>query len=300
MIMACLCAICTIQAQEVSGIFDLNGRSLDSGRLAKPIYNVHAEGRVVVTIMVNPAGQVISTSINKRTNTVNPDLRKAAEDAARESRFNTISGKNNQTGTITYYFRLSHSVRSKPYVDSHLESLIKKYIMTNFKKTLKEDNKVTEFMGIPVDGSKNEIKDKLINKGFVYNELKDIFEGEFNGEQVFVFIQTYKDKVWRIIVFDKEETQNKTDIIIRYNKLINQFSINEKYIQPINKNKPIPEGEPLGYKILTGKFYNAKFFQKPERDMSNRLVWFTINYDSGYKIAIFYENLNNRANGEDL
>lgn len=71
MIMACLCAICTIQAQEVSGIFDLNGRSLDSGRLAKPIYNVHAEGRVVVTIMVNPAGQVISTSINKRTNTVN-------------------------------------------------------------------------------------------------------------------------------------------------------------------------------------------------------------------------------------
>jgi TonB family protein len=88
------------------GTFDLNGRSLGSGGLPRPIYNVQEEGRVVVTITVNPAGQVIHTSINKRTNTANAALRKAAEDAARKARFNAVNGVNNQTGTITYYFKL--------------------------------------------------------------------------------------------------------------------------------------------------------------------------------------------------
>ena len=88
------------------GTFDLNGRSLGSGGLPRPVYNVQEEGRVVVTITVNPAGQVIHTSINKRTNTANAALRKAAEDAARKARFNAVTGVNNQTGTITYYFKL--------------------------------------------------------------------------------------------------------------------------------------------------------------------------------------------------
>ena len=88
------------------GTFDLNGRSLGPGGLPRPVYNVQDEGRVVVTITVNPAGQVIGTSINKRTNTVNASLRKAAEDAAKKARFNSVDGVNNQTGTITYYFKL--------------------------------------------------------------------------------------------------------------------------------------------------------------------------------------------------
>ena len=88
------------------GSWDLNGRSLGSGGLPRPIYNVQEEGRVVVTITVNTAGQVIHTSINKRTNTANAALRKAAEDAARKARFNAVNGVNNQTGTITYYFKL--------------------------------------------------------------------------------------------------------------------------------------------------------------------------------------------------
>ena len=88
------------------GSWDLNGRSLSPGGLPMPIYNVQEEGRVVVTITVNPAGQVIHTNINKRTNTANAALRKAAEDAAKKARFNTVSGVNNQTGTITYYFKL--------------------------------------------------------------------------------------------------------------------------------------------------------------------------------------------------
>ncbi len=88
------------------GSWDLNGRSLGPEGLPRPVYNVQEEGRVVVTITVNPAGQVIHTSINKRTNTASAALRKAAEDAARKAQFNAVSGVNNQTGTITYYFKL--------------------------------------------------------------------------------------------------------------------------------------------------------------------------------------------------
>ena len=73
------------------GTFDLGGRSLGTGSL---------------NITVNPAGQVISTGINPQTNTVSSALRKAAEDAAKKARFNTVDGVTNQTGTITYYFNL--------------------------------------------------------------------------------------------------------------------------------------------------------------------------------------------------
>lgn len=90
----------------VQGTFDLNGRSISGDGLPRPVNTVQEEGRVVVTITVNPAGQVIATSINLRTNTSNPALRKAAEDAAKRARFNAINGVDNQTGTITYYFKL--------------------------------------------------------------------------------------------------------------------------------------------------------------------------------------------------
>lgn len=88
------------------GTFNLGGRSIGEGGLPRPAYNVQEEGRVVVSITVNPAGQVIATSINRQTNTVNATLRKAAEDAAKKARFNSVDGVNNQTGTITYYFNL--------------------------------------------------------------------------------------------------------------------------------------------------------------------------------------------------
>lgn len=90
----------------VQGTFDLNGRSITGDGLPTPVNTVQAEGRVVVTITVNPAGQVIATSINLRTNTSNSALRKAAEDAAKRARFNNIDAIDNQTGTITYYFKL--------------------------------------------------------------------------------------------------------------------------------------------------------------------------------------------------
>ena len=88
------------------GEWSLNGRSLGSGGLPKPIYNVQEEGVVVIEIVVNPSGTVVRTKVTKGTNTMNKDLRDAAEKAAIKARFNAVGGVNNQTGTITYYFKL--------------------------------------------------------------------------------------------------------------------------------------------------------------------------------------------------
>ena len=87
------------------GTWDLGGRDM-VGELPRPTYNIQEEGRVVVTIIVDPEGNVIDTRINNRTNTTNLQLRNAAEQAARKTKFNAIGGENNQTGTITYYFKL--------------------------------------------------------------------------------------------------------------------------------------------------------------------------------------------------
>ena len=87
------------------GQWDLDGR--DIGDFVRPAYNgIQEEGRVVVTITVDPDGKVIETRINNRTNTTNLQLRNAALEAARRTTFNAIGGENNQTGTIIYYFKL--------------------------------------------------------------------------------------------------------------------------------------------------------------------------------------------------
>ena len=89
------------------GSWDLAGRALaGDGKLPLPAYNVQEEGRVVVTITVDPDGNVINTRIHPRTNTTAQALRTAAINAAKRARFNIISGVNNQEGTITYYFKL--------------------------------------------------------------------------------------------------------------------------------------------------------------------------------------------------
>jgi TonB family protein len=90
------------------GSFSLSGRSLGKGGLPNPVYNVQDEGKVMVNITVNPAGQVVSASLNlKGTTTSNAALRKAAIDAAKKARFNEVEGTTNQTGTITYIFNLN-------------------------------------------------------------------------------------------------------------------------------------------------------------------------------------------------
>ena len=159
---------------------------------------------------------------------------------------------------------------------------------------------VTKFLGIPVDGSKSSMIQKLKNKGFVYDPSADYLEGEFNGRRVNVYVVTNNNKVCRIMVCDKN-TYDEGQIKIRYNTLCRQFANNQKYV-PISAEE-LSERENISYEMTVNKKeYQATYVQLPaDDDLTKRLVWFTILERYGkYYIAIFYDNEFNRAQGEDL
>ena len=160
------------------------------------------------------------------------------------------------------------------------------------------NSNVLKFMGIPVDGSKTEVIQKLKEKGFKYDSINDCLTGQFNGMDSHIFISTNKNKVDRITVCNANTT-DETNIRIAYNNLLQQFNSNSKYIT-IEENKPISEDEDISYGITVHKKrYEADFYLKD--NTTQGMVWFMILRSFGqYSIAIFYENLNNRPNGEDL
>lgn len=85
--------------------WSLSGRKIIS-QLAMPRYNVQEEGRVVINIVVDKNGKVISADVGRGTNTDSPALRRAAKEAALKAKFNAIDTDKNQAGTITYNFHL--------------------------------------------------------------------------------------------------------------------------------------------------------------------------------------------------
>ncbi|MBR1769961.1 MAG: hypothetical protein IJ748_05840 [Bacteroidales bacterium] len=181
---------------------------------------------------------------------------------------------------------------------------------------------VTKFLGIPIDGTKSAFEQKLKNKGFVYNASIEGYEGKFNGSNVYVGVATNKNKVYRVMVLDANPS-NKTDIRIRFNKLCSQFLANEKYV-PINDigDYEIEDNEDISYNItVKNQRYEADFFQLSDEDLKfikdneigvytdsvynrikHRSVWFMIKEDAynKYYIYMFYDNLLNAPNGEDL
>jgi TonB family protein len=89
------------------GSFSLSGRTLGAGGLPRPAYSVQDEGKIVINITVNPQGNVIVAEIGKGTNITNQTMRNSAMEAARKAKFNAITGNNNQSGTITYNYKLN-------------------------------------------------------------------------------------------------------------------------------------------------------------------------------------------------
>ena len=213
-----------------------------------------------------------------------------------------------------------------------------------------QNKDVTKFLGIPVDGTKLEMINKLKAKGFKISPYnKDVLTGEFNGYDVNVHVVTRKRKVWRILVCDAN-TVNEADIRIRFNNLCYQFDKNEKYttmsLPGDTINYIINENENISYNMnIKNKRYEAAYYQKPEQMdtvainnilknklyskyteeqiknpteemkveifresliamlevVSKKSVWFTISEFQGkYYISMFYDNVYNQANGEDL
>jgi TonB family protein len=89
------------------GGFDLSGRTLGAGGLPRPSYSGQEEGKIVISIIVNPQGNVLSAEIGRGTNITNNVMRNSALDAARKAKFNTVERNENQSGTITYNYKLN-------------------------------------------------------------------------------------------------------------------------------------------------------------------------------------------------
>lgn len=89
-----------------NGTFSLNGRGLaGNGRLPIPDYTMQVEGKIVIEITVDPKGNVIATSIGRGTNIDNASMRRSALNAAKRAKFTSIKGANNQSGSITYFYK---------------------------------------------------------------------------------------------------------------------------------------------------------------------------------------------------
>ena len=197
---------------------------------------------------------------------------------------------------------------------------------------------VTKFLGIPVDGSKSEMIQKLKAKGYTSSPLdKDVLVGEFNGADVNIHVVTNNNKVYRIMICDVNNIDERA-IQIRFNRLCEQFVNNSKYSSLPLEEYMIPDDEDISYEITVHKKrYEAVFYQKTDETfmakqieaafpqytkeqlanpseelraeivnfvtqyISKKAVWFMINERLGkYCITIYYDNEYNNANGEDL
>ena len=192
---------------------------------------------------------------------------------------------------------------------------------------------VTKFLGIPVDGSKSEMIQKLKAKGYTSSPLdKDVLVGEFNGADVNIHVVTNNNKVYRIMICDVNNIDE------RFNRLCEQFVNNSKYSSLPLEEYMIPDDEDISYEITVHKKrYEAVFYQKTDETfmakqieaafpqytkeqlanpseelraeivnfvtqyISKKAVWFMINERLGkYCITMYYDNEYNNANGEDL
>lgn len=146
------------------------------------------------------------------------------------------------------------------------------YIMAIMAISMSAQNDVTTFLGIPVDGFKSEMKQKLVSKGFVPKKVgtNEFLEGEFNGTDVRVYIVTNNNKVYRIMLCDAN-TQNEANIKIRFNKLVSQFEDNKRYIS-LDKYT-LSDEENISYEMTVNKKnYDALFYQVPNMEKVDTLA----------------------------
>ncbi|MBR3572009.1 MAG: hypothetical protein IKN99_01980 [Bacteroidales bacterium] len=150
-------------------------------------------------------------------------------------------------------------------------------------------NDVTKFLGIPVDGTKSDMIQKLKTKGFTYDAVNDVLHGQFNGRKSNIYIATNKGKVCRIMVCD-DIGISEAEIKIRFNNLCRQFENNEKYIhRDLLGSYEIGEDVDISYEMLVhNKRFQAAYYQISEND------------NDSTDLMKFLENVQNHYTEEEL
>lgn len=153
-----------------------------------------------------------------------------------------------------------------------MKKLLFSLLATLLTLSLYAQNDVTTFLGIPVDGFKSEMRQKLITKGFTTKKVgtNEYLEGEFNETDVHIYIATNNNKVYRIMVCDAN-TQDEANIKIRFNKLVNQFENNKRYTAL--DQYTISDTEDISYEMLVHKKnFDALFYQNPDMEKVDTLA----------------------------
>jgi len=133
--------------------------------------------------------------------------------------------------------------------------------------TVSAQKTATKFLGIPVDGTKSAMIQKLKAKGFTYYAKDEMMAGEFNGRKVNLKIVTNNNKVYRIMVLDAVGS-DEWEIKNRFNTLCRQFEKNGKYMpQNFMGEYNIGEDVNIAYEmLLNNKRFEAAYFQLAEAD----------------------------------
>lgn len=128
-----------------------------------------------------------------------------------------------------------------------------------------QDPGVLKFLGIPIDGTKAQFVTALKEKGFYYSSVSEGYKGQFNGKNVDVFVHTNHNLVDRVYV--AFPLTNEEGIRVEYNRLLDQFDDNGKYLALV-LNEPIPTEDDISYEITVNKKrYQASFcYFDPNRD----------------------------------
>ena len=210
-------------------------------------------------------------------------------------------GRNN--ANMKRLFLIAVSLMLLTEVCAQTDGVVQKDTPVQENASVQKD--VTRFLGIPIDGTKAEMIQKLKAKGFTSSlSDSDALTGEFNGRKVNIYVGTNNNKVYRIMVADAK-LEDETNIRIHFNHLCEQFKNNKKYIS--FEDYTIPESEDISYEMIVHKKrYEAGFYQISDTDTEGlywvfKPVWLMIHREYGnYKILMYYDNKYNQANGEDL
>ncbi len=184
------------------------------------------------------------------------------------------------------------------------------------------NDNIMKFMGIPIDGPKSEMIDKLIEKGFspeqieidLENAENDVLraggklndgrnrerdgnyfmKGSFDGKRCSLVLVSYKSKVYRIVVAFEDSYTNKVHAFTSFNYYADR--LNNKYSNEHNFYKPLDYSNELN---LDADFFNIFFAD----EQYNGVVTLHITYpvsNMEYHIILEYTNIKNAPNGEDL
>ena len=192
--------------------------------------------------------------------------------------------------------------------------------------SLNAQDNVMKFMGIPIDGSKSEMIEKLQKKGFAPEQVEidlekeeddyiraggEISEGRvrerdgeyfmhgyFDGKRCNVIISSYNNKVYQIMVVI-EDSYNELNGKVQYNLYVER--LNKKYTNPIDYDFSIDLDKDLSapFENNIRAFFTAAY---DDQERPHGMVTIELSHPR-YKeffIAIRYYNADNMPNGDDL